>query len=81
MGCRVRVAFPWTLEVFGTDYPTPDGTAIPDYVRTLDLADADLRSLEYLESGGETTVLNLGTEWTHRCSRAGRAGHGAPGAP
>ena len=49
------------LEVFGTDYPTPDGTAIRDYVHVLDLADAHVRALEYLEGGGETTVLNLGT--------------------
>ena len=49
------------LEVFGTDYPTPDGTAIRDYVHVLDLAEAHVRALEYLEGGGETTVLNLGT--------------------
>jgi UDP-glucose-4-epimerase GalE len=49
------------LEVYGTDYPTPDGTAIRDYVHVIDLADAHLKSLEYLEAGGETTALNLGT--------------------
>ena len=49
------------LEVYGTDYPTPDGTAIRDYVHIVDLADAHIRALEYLEGGGETTVLNLGT--------------------
>jgi UDP-glucose 4-epimerase len=47
--------------VFGTDYPTPDGTAIRDYVHVVDLAEAHLRALEYLERGGETTVVNLGT--------------------
>jgi UDP-glucose-4-epimerase GalE len=49
------------LQVFGTDYPTPDGTAIRDYVHVIDLAVAHLRALELLESGGETTAINLGT--------------------
>ncbi len=49
------------LQVFGTDYDTPDGTAIRDYVHVVDLADAHVRALEYLEVGGATTVLNLGT--------------------
>jgi UDP-glucose-4-epimerase GalE len=49
------------LEVFGTDYPTPDGTAIRDYVHVVDLADAHIKALEYLERGGETTAINLGT--------------------
>lgn len=50
-----------TLQVFGTDYPTSDGTNVRDYVHVLDLADAHLRALEYLERGGDTTSLNLGT--------------------
>jgi UDP-glucose-4-epimerase GalE len=49
------------LRIFGTDYPTPDGTAIRDYIHVDDLADAHLRSLDYLMAGGETTALNLGT--------------------
>lgn len=49
------------LEVFGTDYPTPDGTAIRDYIHVCDLADAHVAALRYLENGGETTALNLGT--------------------
>ena len=49
------------LQVFGTDYPTPDGTAVRDYVHVVDLAEAHLDALEYLERGGETTVVNLGT--------------------
>ncbi len=49
------------LQVFGTDYPTPDGTAIRDYVHVVDLADAHIKALEYLESGGPSTVVNLGT--------------------
>jgi UDP-glucose-4-epimerase GalE len=49
------------LHVFGTDYPTPDWTAIRDYVHVIDLAEAHLKALELLESGGPTTALNLGT--------------------
>ena len=49
------------LRVFGTDYPTPDGTAIRDYIHVDDLADAHLRALDYLAGGGESTALNLGT--------------------
>ena len=49
------------LEIFGNDYPTPDGTAIRDYIHVCDLADAHVAALRYLESGGETIALNLGT--------------------
>jgi UDP-glucose-4-epimerase GalE len=49
------------LQVFGTDYPTEDGTAIRDYIHVDDLADAHLRALDYLKRGGTTTALNLGT--------------------
>ncbi|MDA8061768.1 MAG: UDP-glucose 4-epimerase GalE [Actinomycetota bacterium] len=49
------------LEVFGTDYPTPDGTAVRDYVHVMDLAEAHLAALDYLGAGGEPCVVNLGT--------------------
>jgi UDP-glucose-4-epimerase GalE len=49
------------VQVFGTDYPTPDGTAIRDYIHVTDLADAHVKAIGYLERGGETTALNLGT--------------------
>ncbi len=49
------------LQVFGTDYPTPDGTAIRDYVHVIDLSSAHLKGLEYLERGGSSTLVNLGT--------------------
>ncbi|MEI9965674.1 MAG: UDP-glucose 4-epimerase GalE [Caulobacteraceae bacterium] len=48
------------LDLMGTDYPTPDGTAVRDYVHVCDLADAHLAALRYLEAGGATTALNLG---------------------
>jgi len=49
------------VQVFGTDYPTPDGTCIRDYIHVDDLADAHVKALEYLKAGGETTALNVGT--------------------
>ena len=49
-----------SLTVFGTDYPTPDGTAVRDYIHVLDLAEAHIRALEHLEQ--ESLVCNLGSE-------------------
>jgi UDP-glucose 4-epimerase len=50
-----------TLQVFGSDYDTPDGTAIRDYVHVGDLGEAHLRALAHLRSGGDSMFLNLGT--------------------
>jgi UDP-glucose-4-epimerase GalE len=49
------------VSVFGTDYDTPDGTCIRDYIHVDDLANAHVKALEYLENGGESTQINLGT--------------------
>jgi UDP-arabinose 4-epimerase len=49
------------LEIFGSDYPTPDGTAIRDYVHVTDLAAAHVAALNYLLDGGATQAVNLGT--------------------
>lgn len=48
------------LSIFGTDYPTTDGTAIRDYIHVSDLADAHVLGLEYLLKGGKSEVFNLG---------------------
>ncbi|MCS7308211.1 MAG: UDP-glucose 4-epimerase GalE [Aquificaceae bacterium] len=48
------------IEVFGTDYNTPDGTCVRDYVHVMDLCEAHLRALEYLMAGGESDVFNIG---------------------
>lgn len=50
-----------SFSMFGTDYPTRDGTCIRDYVNVEDLADAHIKALEYLEKGGRTDFFNLGT--------------------
>jgi UDP-arabinose 4-epimerase len=49
------------LKIFGEDYPTPDGTAVRDYIHVNDLADGHLRALRYLIDGGPSVALNLGT--------------------
>jgi UDP-glucose-4-epimerase GalE len=49
------------VTVFGSDYPTADGTCIRDYVHVVDLARAHVRALNYLEGGGESFSCNLGT--------------------
>jgi len=48
------------LEIFGTDYETPDGTGVRDYIHVTDLAQAHVRALQHLEAGGESRVYNLG---------------------
>jgi len=48
------------IEIFGTDYPTPDGTCIRDYVHVEDIADAHILALKYLLDGGSSTALNVG---------------------
>ncbi|MEO8096344.1 MAG: UDP-glucose 4-epimerase GalE [Acidobacteriota bacterium] len=49
------------LKIFGDDYPTPDGTAVRDYIHVTDLADGHLRALNHLIKGGDNLKLNLGT--------------------
>ena len=49
------------LNIYGDDYPTPDGTAVRDYIHVSDLAAAHVRAVEYLRAGGSSETLNLGT--------------------
>ena len=49
------------LELYGTDYPTPDGTCIRDYIHVTDLAEAHLLALKHLANGGSSVALNLGS--------------------
>jgi UDP-glucose 4-epimerase len=48
------------ITVFGEDYDTPDGTCIRDYIHVLDLADAHIKAVEYLQKGNESNIFNLG---------------------
>jgi UDP-glucose-4-epimerase GalE len=53
------------IDIYGTDYETPDGTCIRDYIHVTDLADAHVRAVEYLLAGGKTVAVNLGTGTGH----------------
>jgi UDP-glucose 4-epimerase len=59
LGKRASVA------LYGTDWPTPDGSCVRDYIHVLDLCDAHLAALEHLARGGESSALNLGTGRGH----------------
>jgi UDP-glucose 4-epimerase len=50
-----------SIEIFGTDYDTPDGTGVRDYIHVSDLATAHIKALERLENGGKSDIFNLGT--------------------
>jgi UDP-glucose 4-epimerase len=54
-----------SITIYGRDYPTPDGTCIRDYIHVVDLAEAHLAALEYLNRGGESGAFNLGTGVGH----------------
>jgi UDP-glucose 4-epimerase len=49
-----------SVSIFGTDYPTPDGTGVRDYIHVVDLAEAHLKALDYLRDGGASQTLNCG---------------------
>ncbi len=53
------------LKINGDDYATPDGTCVRDYIHVLDLADAHIKALEYLQKGGEPDAFNLGVGKGH----------------
>jgi UDP-arabinose 4-epimerase len=53
------------LEIYGADYPTPDGTCVRDYIHVSDLADAHVKALDYLRNGGVPIAVNLGTGKGH----------------
>jgi UDP-glucose 4-epimerase len=59
--CQVAAGQRKELSIFGKDYPTPDGTAIRDYIHVVDLAQGHLRALEFLEHSSGFNVVNLGT--------------------
>ena len=49
------------VQIFGTDYPTPDGTAIRDYIHVVDVVDAHIKALDYLAQTNTSVILNIGT--------------------
>ncbi len=60
VACEAAVGKRDHVAIFGTDYATPDGTGVRDYIHVEDLADAHLKALDYLRRGGESTTLNCG---------------------
>ena len=60
VACETAVGKRDKLYIYGTDYDTPDGTGIRDYIHVEDLSSAHLDALTYLRKGGESTVLNCG---------------------
>lgn len=60
VACQHAVGVRPKVYVFGTDYPTADGTGIRDYIHVEDLASAHLDALHYLRAGGTSTILNVG---------------------
>jgi len=60
VACQAALGLRERIAIYGTDYPTPDGTGIRDYIHIEDLASAHLCALEYLERGGGPTAMNVG---------------------
>ena len=60
VACEVAVGKRPFLSVFGTDYPTPDGTGVRDYIHVEDLASAHVSALTYLRNGGKSLIANCG---------------------
>jgi UDP-glucose 4-epimerase len=60
VACEAMVGKRTHVSVFGTDYPTPDGTGVRDYLHVEDLASAHLNALQYLRHGGKSSTLNVG---------------------
>lgn len=60
IACEAALAKRRGVDVFGTDYPTPDGTGVRDYIHVTDLVEAHLKALSYLRRGGEPLIANCG---------------------
>ena len=60
VACETALGKRAGMEVFGTDYPTPDGTCVRDYIHVKDLARAHMSALAYLRKGGATDIFNCG---------------------
>lgn len=60
VACQAALGLRDGVDIYGTDYPTPDGTCIRDYIHVEDLARAHVEALDYLAGGGDSTRLNCG---------------------
>ncbi len=77
VACEAMVGKRPHVSVFGSDYPTPDGTGVRDYLHVEDLASAHLRALDYLRAAGSSVILNVG--YGSRLFGARGAAHGRGG--
>ena len=69
------------LQIHGSDYSTPDGTCVRDYIHVNDLADAHVRALQHLGKGGDSLAINLGTGRGHSVLEVIQATENATGRP
>jgi UDP-glucose 4-epimerase len=60
VACQAALGIRECVSIYGSDYPTPDGTGIRDYIHIEDLASAHLSALDYLEKSGASTAMNVG---------------------
>jgi len=60
VACETALGKRGHMQVFGTDYPTPDGTCLRDYIHVTDLTRAHLAALRHLRAGGESDIFNCG---------------------
>ena len=81
VACEAAVGKRDQVYVFGTDYPTPDGTGLRDYIHVADLATAHLDALAYLRDGGESITLNCGYGHGYSVREVLSAVEAANGAP
>lgn len=81
VACEAAVGKREAVYIFGTDYPTPDGTGVRDYIHVVDLADAHVKALTYLRQGGESTTLNCGYGHGYSVRELLQAVEAANGAP
>jgi UDP-glucose 4-epimerase len=81
VACEAAVGRRDRISVFGTDYPTPDGTGLRDYIHVEDLASAHLDALKYLRGGGASTTLNCGYGHGYSVREVLQAVERANGAP
>ncbi len=81
VACEAAVGARSHVSVFGTDYPTPDGTGVRDYIHVEDLADAHVKALDYLRDGGAPLTLNCGYGHGYSVREVLRAVEEASGSP
>ncbi|MDJ0910347.1 MAG: UDP-glucose 4-epimerase GalE [Woeseiaceae bacterium] len=81
VACEAAVGKRPHISIFGTDYPTPDGTGVRDYIHVEDLASAHLDALSYLRAGGDSTTLNCGYGHGYSVRQVIEAVEKANGAP